>query len=123
MKRYQCIKTYRGMKPGSHGTYIVPLFRQGHIYEWENVKDTDFIGVIDDFGTTHIVDEDLGSHFHELEDLHVDEIQTDYTDFNVDDHEEEQYTDMLPSEKSLGKGCAICVAAILTIVITLLSLL
>jgi hypothetical protein len=102
MKRYQCIKNVV-----TDGDYID--FKAGNIYEVTFISG--FETLVDEYGDTWSVDENLLYHFQELLDLHVD------------DHEEEQSTALIPSEKALGTGCAICVGAILTVIIYLISLL
>lgn len=93
MKRYQCIKNV-----------IIEMFefKQGHIYEFD-VK-LGFHGYKTALGRViWIAYPQMGEHFQEL------------LEINVDDHEEEQYTAMLPKTNRLGLGCAIVIAVFLTV--------
>jgi hypothetical protein len=101
MKRYQCIKNYY---VGPH-----PAFSAGSVYPFFTIENTDLLGVVDNFGTTHIVDEELGTIFHELIDL------------NVDQMEEEEYRMLVP-DGSLTRGCAVAIAIIITVIILMLSI-
>ena len=75
MKRYQCIKNVV-----TDGDYID--FKAGNIYEVTFISG--FETLVDEYGDTWNVDENLLYHFQELLDL------------NVDDHEEDQYVALQP---------------------------
>lgn len=100
MKRYQCIKTWYSDENKSGCMFVM-----GKIYNGDSVSVTDHSG-----DRIEVFQDELEQHFQELMDLHVDE------------HEEEKYTAQIPQPKALATGCAIVVAAILTIIVTLLSL-
>jgi hypothetical protein len=102
MKRYQCTKTIR------HELFE---FKPGFIYDFKENPGGNFYGYTTITGRIiWLKSSEIRDYFQELIDL------------NVDEHEEEQYTALLPHPKRLATGCAIVVAAILTIIITLLSL-
>jgi hypothetical protein len=102
MKRYQCTKYIR------HELFE---FKPGTPYDFKMNPGGNFYGYTTITGRIiWLTSSQISGHFQELLDL------------NVDDHEEEQYTALLPHPKRLATGCAIVVAAILTIIVTLLSL-
>src|SRR5690348_15599696 len=93
MKRYQCIKNV-----------IIDKFefKQGHIYNFD--EKLGFHGYKTVLGRViWIAYPQMGEHFQEL------------LDFNIDDHEEEQYTAMFSKTNRIGLGCAIVIAFIITV--------
>lgn len=100
MKRYQCIKNVV-----TDGGYID--FKAGKIYEEFNLSG--WPTLVDEYGDTWNVDENLMYHFQELLDLHVDEIEAD------------TYRMPIP-DKRLGLGIAICIAVVITMAAILYSI-
>ena len=76
------------------------IFKPGHIYEF---------------------DVQLGCHGHRtvfgriiwISSAQMPEFFHELIDLNLDDHEEEQYTALIPQPKSIAKGCAIAIAVII----------
>lgn len=99
MTRYQCIKNVEMLSlVGISGSNGQIAFRQGKVYPSENKH------IKDEFNNTWSVNHPK-----------IIESMQELLDLNVDDHEEEQYTAMLPKTNRLGLGCAICIAVILTV--------
>ena len=90
------------------------IFKPGHVYDFDvqlgcHGHRTVFGRVI------WISSAHMPEFFQELLDLNVDDIPTDYTDFNVDDLDSDDYALMIPQPKAIAKGCAIAIAVIITI--------
>ena len=106
MKRYQCIKSFYMEATGELA------FKAGDTYPADNLI---FKSRVSDRHAMSRKNVEL--HFQELLDLNVDDERGSYTDHDSDD-----YALMIPRPKTLATGCAIVVAALLTIIITLLSM-
>lgn len=103
MKRYQCIKNWYYLSDNSDDNL---LFKMGTCYpemdEEPYLPGNVVIRCEDGYGV-QVTPDVIKTYFQELIDLHVD------------DHEEEQYTALIPQPASLAKGCAIAIAIIITI--------
>src|SRR5690349_863365 len=102
MKRYQCIKNY-SMDEKAHQMPGEIAFKAGKIYPCKSHINGCFTF------------ESEISPYHSLFEDTVKEYFQELLDLNIDDHEEEQYTAMIPSPKRIGLGCAIIIAFILTV--------
>lgn len=103
MKRYQCIKDWYYLSDDSDENL---LFKQGVCYPETNEEPYLPGNVVircEDGHGVQVTPDVVKTYFQELLDL------------NIDDHEDEQYTAMIPSPKRIGIGCAILIVTILTV--------